>query len=185
MATKGMVVLGVVLGFIFLIIFIVLLATSAGGPGPLGSAGNWTATQVAEQTTAYKERVLSDLGLDQAFVDMLSDCYTKAMATVYTYDYAKLCNTKDSKCEPTEADIRAMSSCFGGVKRGSWSPELKKIMEAAAPKNSPPEMLRAWPCIIQYLSLNYDLIGAMAALKNATPGDSLTQAILACVGIRA
>jgi len=193
MATKGSVVAGVVLGFIFLIIIIVLLATSAGsksgsggsptGVGAPGSAGNWTAAQVAEQTTAYKERVLSELGLEQSFVDMLSDCYTKAMATVYTYDYAKLCNTNDSNCEPTEADIRAMSSCFGGVKKGNWPPELKKIMEAAAPKSSPPAMLRAWPCIIEYLSINYDLSGAMAALKNAKPGDSITGAIMACIGM--
>lgn len=188
-------VAGVVLGFIFLIIIIVLLATSAGsrsgsggsptgGLGPPGSAGNWTAAQVAEQVTTNQEKI-GKFGLEKDFVDMISDCYIRSLSAFQTYDYTKGCSAEGAKCEQTEVEIRAMSSCFGGVKKGNWPPELKKLMKAVLPASTPPEKLHAWPCIIDYLSLNYDLTEVLAALKNAKQGDDLTRAINACIGMMA
>ena len=191
MATQGYVVAWVVLGFIFLITVIVWLATSPGsksgsggsptGAGAPGSAGNWTAAQVAEQATV-RRGLMGEFGLEQAFIDTYSDCFTRAMSTLQTYDYAKACNTKGSACDPTDAEMRAVSTCCGGATKGKWPIELKRLLAASAPANSEPAMLKAWPCIIAYLAETYDYSDAMAAMKNAKAGDDLTRAIMACMG---
>lgn len=181
MATKGYVVAAVVGFSILLIVLIVWLATSAGsGSKAPGSAGNWTAAQVAEQITTQKGK-FGKYDLERALVDMFSDCYIRALSAFQTYDYTKGCSAEGAKCEPTEAEMRAISSCFGGAKKGNWSPELKTFFRAVPPPSAPPEMLRSWPCVVEYLALNYDLTGVLAALKNAKPGDDLTRAIASCM----
>jgi hypothetical protein len=135
---------------------------------------------LAEQITTNQEKI-GKYGLEKNFVDVFSDCYIRALSAFQTYDYTKGCSAEGAKCEPTDAEMRAVSSCNGGAKKGNWPPELKKLMKASAPASAPPELLRVWPCIIEYLALNYDLTGVLAAMKNAKPGDDLTQAIASCM----
>ena len=185
MATQGYVVAWVVLGFIFLITVIVWLATSPGGrsgsgsggsptgAGAPGSAGNWTAAQVAEQAKLFfffsNAIELTKLGLPGGFVDKLAACVMADWSKRYGYDAMSACNTGVTTCQPTADDIRAVSSCMGGEK-GRWSAELKSLIEEAVKKTmtGDPGALAAVPCIVGYFSSNYSFADLMAQLATGS-----------------
>lgn len=194
MATKGSVVAGVVLGFIFLIIIIVLLATSAGsksgsggsptGVGAPGSAGNWTAAQVAEQVRLFGAgpgaEPLTKLGFSRASVDRVLACFMENASKRYGYDYMNACNTSVETCQPTADDIRAVGSCMGG-ERGKWSAEMKSILEEAVKKTmtGDPGALAGVQCIIEYVSSNYSFSDLMAEVGKGK-SDNIDNAGIAC-----
>jgi hypothetical protein len=191
MATKGIVVFGVVAGFIFLIIFIVLLATSAGRRGPPGSAGNWTPEQVEEQARLFgatfsTSAQFSKFGFTAAFFDRVSKCFMEAVSKVQSYEDMKACSAGDT-CAPTAGDMRSLLTCMGGD-RGNWSTEIKKILVDSAQSDAEmdPALRAAFSCFVEYLESKYDFYGAVAALgtiQGANPtgpvADAATMAALA------
>ena len=192
MATKGSVVAGVVLGFIFLIIIIVLLATSAGSKsgsggsptGAPGSAGNWTAAQVAEQVRLFGAgpgaKPLTELGLSRASVDRILACFMESASNRYGYDYMNACNTSVGTCQPNADDIRAIDGCMGG-ERGKWSAEMKSNLEEAVKRTMTgnPGALAGVQCIIAYVSSNYSYSDLMAEVGKGK-SDNIDNAGIAC-----
>lgn len=185
MATKGYVVAAVVGFSILLIVLIVWLATSAGsGSKAPGSAGNWTAAQVAGQARLFgagpNAIQLTKLGLTRDFVDKVAACAMEDASKRYGYDHMNACNTGVRTCVPTADDTRAFASCMGGEK-GKWSAEMKSMLQEAAKAtmNGDPALLSALPCIMDYLSSNYsfsDLIAEVARGKS----DNIANAGVAC-----
>lgn len=182
MATKGYVVAAVVGFSILLIVLIVWLATSAGsGSKAPGSAGNWTAAQVAEQARLFGAgpavTQLTQLGLNR---DSVAACAMEDASKRYGYDHMNACNTGVRTCVPTADDTRAFSRCMGGEK-GKWSAEMKSNIQEAvkAGMKGDPAALAAVPCMIGYVSSNYsysDFIAEVASGKS----DNITNAGIAC-----
>jgi hypothetical protein len=201
MATKGIVVFGVVAGFIFLIIFIVLLATSAGSQsksggsptgaqttlGPPGSAGNWTATQVAEQAGLFGALAtmgqLKAAGFDATFIERVSMCAMEGASKVYSYEYMNKCNTTSANCAATTEDLRIISACVGGEK-GKWTDALKNLVIDGADATMDRNFLAVYPCFVGWLASQYnffDALAAMSTIKGANPTGPVAVRVMAAL----